>query len=212
MVTVKKFIFNDFQENTYVLYDETGECVIIDCGCYYDDEQSKLKNFIADNKLKPVKILTTHGHIDHIPGNRFVKETYKIPIAMHQADQFLVDSVKAYGATFGFDVDEQPKADELINDGDTIRFGNSELIAFHVPGHSPGSIVFYNKQKQFIIAGDVLFYGSIGRTDLPGGSYETLISGIKSKLLVLPDEVLVYCGHGPETTIGAEKRGNPFLK
>jgi len=107
MVTVKKFIFNDFQENTYVLYDETGECVIIDCGCYYDDEQSKLKNFIADNKLKPVKILTTHGHIDHIPGNRFVKETYKIPIAMHQADQFLVDSVKAYGATFGFDVDEQ---------------------------------------------------------------------------------------------------------
>ncbi|MBN2682652.1 MAG: MBL fold metallo-hydrolase [Bacteroidales bacterium] len=208
---VKHFVFNDFQENTYILSDETGECVIIDCGCLYEDEEQKLISYIVDKDLKPVKLLNTHCHIDHVMGNSFIKQEYRIEYLAHEADRFLIESAVQHGAVYGFDVEQPPFPNGYLIDGDIVKFGNSELQVFSVPGHSPGSIVFYNKANAFVLVGDVLFAGSIGRTDLPGGNTNQLITAIQEKLFTLPDETLVYSGHGPTTTIGEEKRTNPFF-
>ena len=211
MVEVKSFTFNPFQENTYILYDETKECVIIDPGCYSLEEKQELENFISEKKLKPVKLLLTHGHIDHILGNNFLTGKYNVKIEMNEHDVKLLKAAPSYGTMWGINCEPSPEPHVLLSEGDTITFGNSRLEIFFTPGHSQGSICFYSRADNFVISGDVLFNGSIGRTDLPGGDFDTLISSIKEKLFPLGDACKVYSGHGPFTTIGNERKSNPFL-
>jgi hydroxyacylglutathione hydrolase len=211
MIKVQKFVFNPFQENSYLLYDETGECIMVDMGSYTVEEKKKVLYFIENNRLQPVMIVNTHCHVDHILGNSFFKNKLKIRIAAHAGDEFLLKKAVESGTMFGLEVEAPPGIDEYLEEGKILAFGNSSLEIFHVPGHSPGSIALYCREDNFILTGDVLFSGSIGRTDLPGGDYESLIASIRGKLLDLPPGVVVYCGHGPETTIGEEKENNPFL-
>lgn len=213
MITIETLVFNQWQENTYLLYDETGEAVIIDCGVFFENEGKKLIDIIEKKDLKLVHLLNTHLHIDHVFGNQFMKDQFGLSTKAHKADEFLLAEAPNYGVRLGLEnVVEPPAMGEAINDGDTIRFGNSELKVLHVPGHSPGHVVFYNETQKFLIAGDVLFRESIGRTDLPYGNFEDLIHGIKTKLLVLNDDVTVHPGHGPKTSIGHERKNNVFLR
>ena len=213
MIQVKKITFNPFQENTIVLHDETNECVIIDPGCYGKEEEETLVKYISDNELKPVKLISTHSHIDHVLGNKFVLDKYNIPFEIHEKDQETLESVALYAGSYGFtNYQKSPLPTNYLEEGKKVKFGNSELDVLFVPGHAPGHVVFIAKDEKFVINGDCLFNGSIGRTDLPGGNYETLIDNIKNKLFTLPDDFVVYCGHGPETTIGYEKMNNPFFK
>ncbi|OFX25642.1 MAG: MBL fold hydrolase [Bacteroidetes bacterium GWA2_31_9] len=211
-MNIASLVFNQFQVNTYIVYDETDECIIIDPACYTQREKETLLQFIEDNNLKPIKIIITHCHVDHILGNKFISEKFKISIQAHQADIALLSSSVEYGSVYGFDVEKSPVVSKTIADNEIIKFGNSSLKAIHVSGHSPGSLCFYNEESKILVSGDVLFDGSIGRTDLPGGNYNELISGIKNKLLVLGDDVKVYPGHGTYTSIGRERKFNPFLK
>lgn len=211
MISVEKFVVNPLGENSYIIADETGECIFVDPGFYYDEEYDEVKDFIKDNKLTPVKITNTHCHFDHIMGVEFVRNEFHIPFHAHADDAFWVDRATEQARMFGFEIKPVSPVDKFFAENEFIEFGNSRLKIIHVPGHSPGHVVFYSEKDKILIAGDVLFYGSIGRTDLPGGNYETLISGIKEKLFELPDDTTVYCGHGPETTLGFEKNTNPFL-
>lgn len=211
MITTKTFVFNNLSVNTYVLHDQTNRAVIIDPACSNSDEHRILYQYIDNNKLSPEKIINTHGHIDHIVGVEKVKKNYNIPFLIHADDNYLLLKAKEMGFIFGFQVEAIPAASSFLNEGDIIEFGNSSLKVMHIPGHSPGSIVFYSESDNFVIVGDVLFRGSIGRTDLPLGDYDTLIKGIKDKLLTLPQGTVVYSGHGPTTTIKAEHDTNPFL-
>jgi len=208
---LKKFTFNPFSENTYVLYDNTGQCVIVDPGCSYDKEENELKKFIEDNKLTPVRLLNTHCHIDHVLGNRFVSETWNLPLEAHIEEQDNIENAGPYAAMFGMPDPKTPAIAKHLAEGDTISFGDTKMEVLFTPGHSPGHVVFYDKESENVIGGDVLFRESIGRTDLAGGDFETLIRSIRNKLFVLAETVTVYPGHGPETTIGHEKQRNPFL-
>lgn len=208
---IEVFTFNFFQENTYLLYDETHECVIIDPGCYNTDEKNHLKGFISKKNLKPVRLLQTHCHIDHILGSAFVSETYQLGLEMHKEDLPVLNAAGLSGDMYGIRIDTPPQPSKLIKEGETIIFGKTELSVLFTPGHSPGSICFYNEKDKIIIAGDVLFKQSIGRTDLPGGDYDTLINSIKDKLFSLGEDITVYPGHGPSTTIAEEKKYNPFV-
>jgi len=212
MIEIQKFIFNPFQENTYVLWDETKECIIIDPGCFQPYEKEELKGFIDDNKLNPKYLINTHCHIDHVLGNRFVKETWKVPLFIHKLEEKPLHNIPVYAQSYGFRNVESSTPDKFIDETDKIQFGNSELEVLFTPGHSPGHMVFYSSEQEFCINGDVLFYGSIGRTDLPGGHHPTLIKSIKEKMFKLPNDTVVYTGHGGETTIGFEKLHNPFLR
>ena len=211
MISVKLFTFGPFQENTYVLFNETKDCIIIDPGCYEPNEKRQLADFIESKNLKPVKLLNTHSHIDHILGNNFVAGKYKLILEMHELDVPLLKAAPSYGQMWGIQAEPSPEPGVLLKEGDEVSFGNSKLKVIETPGHSAGSISFFNKETNFVIGGDVLFYGSIGRTDLPGGDFDTLIRSIKEKLFPLGDECKVYSGHGPATTIGFEKDNNPFL-
>ncbi len=211
MIQIKKFVFNPISVNALILWDETRECVIIDPACSSAPEEQLLKDFILSNDLKPVRLLNTHGHFDHLMGNGFVEKKWGLKAAIHQEDNFLIENAQSTAIIFGMQIPKPPTAGSFISEGEVIRFGNSELKVIHVPGHSPGSVAFYSEQEKLLIAGDILFYGSVGRTDLPRGNHQQLISGIKSKLMVLDEETEVYCGHGPETTIGNEKWSNPYL-
>ncbi|MCX6275116.1 MAG: MBL fold metallo-hydrolase [Bacteroidetes bacterium] len=211
MIQIHSFTFNPFQENTYVLSDETKECVIIDPGCYTEEEKSALSGFISDKGLKPVKLLLTHAHIDHVLGNNYLCGKYKLKIEMNVIEKELLKSAELYGEMWGIKVEPSPAPEVFLAEGDEVKFGNSTLQIIFTPGHSPGSICFYNPEGKFIIAGDVLFHGSIGRTDLPGGDYDTLIRSITEKVFPLGDEYKVYPGHGPSTTIAHEKKFNPFV-
>lgn len=211
MITIKTFIFNPFQENTYLLYDESGEAVVIDPGCYSKSEEEQLSSYIEENNLNLKHLLNTHSHIDHILGNRFISEKYKLTVASHQEDEFLIERAKEQAVLFGMQIEEPPKVGKYLNETDTIKFGNSELKTLHAPGHSPGSLVFYNTEQRFMIVGDVLFNQSIGRTDLPGGNLDTLLKSIFTKLFPLGDDMKVYSGHGTTTTIGQERISNPFF-
>jgi glyoxylase-like metal-dependent hydrolase (beta-lactamase superfamily II) len=210
MIKVDIFTFNPFQENTYILHDETRECVIIDPGCYEREEQEELTTFIEINKLKVVELLNTHCHIDHVLGNYFVKEKYKVGLSIHKIDEATLKAVKTYSSNYGFANYTEASADKYIDEGDQIRFGNTTLDILFVPGHAPGHIAFYNSKENICIGGDVLFAGSIGRTDLPGGNFETLIKSIQDKIFSLGEAMVVYPGHGPETTVGREMRSNPY--
>jgi glyoxylase-like metal-dependent hydrolase (beta-lactamase superfamily II) len=213
MIKIQSFTFNGFKENTYVLFDESKKCIIIDPGCYEQNEKLELVRFIVDNELEPVKLINTHCHIDHVLGNRFVAEKWSLDLEMHELDLPTLRSVKDYCQLYGFhNYEESPDPSTFLKEGDKIHFGNSSLDVLFTPGHAPGHIVLHSKEQHFVIGGDVLFQMSIGRTDLPGGDYDTLISSIKDKLLPLDEQTKVYCGHGPSTTIGFEKANNPFLK
>ncbi len=211
MISVKKFVFNDFQVNTFLVSDETKECLIIDPGCYTVYEKNELKEYCRSNNLNPVKLINTHGHIDHILGNLFITENFNIPAAAHRSDQNFFQGTIEYGLMFGYNAEIPSEIDEYLEEGNIIRFGASELKVIHVPGHSPGSVALYSPEQKFLIGGDVLFNGSIGRTDLPGGDYDTLMNSIKTKIFILPGDVTVYPGHGPFTTVKHEIDTNPFL-
>lgn len=210
MLQLQSFAFNPLQENTYVLFDETKECVIIDPGCYEREEQYDLADFIETNQLKVVKLLNTHGHVDHVLGNAFVKETYKTKLYIHEQDAPTLKAVKVYAPHYGFFQYQEAEPDIYLKEGEAVTFGNQSLAVLFVPGHAPGHVAFYDASSKTLIGGDVLFYNSIGRTDLPGGNFDTLIDSIHQKFFTLPDDVTVYPGHGPETTIGYEKKTNPF--
>ena len=211
MITIHSFTFNPFSENMYILYDETKEALIIDPGCYTQPEKEELAKFIRDAGIKPVKLLNTHAHIDHVLGNNFVAAKYGLKLEMHEADADLLRSAPVYGQMWGIKPEPSPEPSAFLTEGDEVKFGNSKLDVLYTPGHCPGSITFYSSDEKFAIVGDVLFYGSIGRTDLPGGNHELLIRSIREKLFPLGDDMVVYPGHGPSTTIGFEKQHNPFL-
>jgi len=209
----KTFMFNPVQENTYLLWDQTGECVFIDPGNLFPDENEKLRKFVEDQNLKPVKIINTHGHFDHSFGVRYLADTFHIGFVYHREDKFLIDNLVPYAKSMGLPFNnEAPEAEYFLNEGDIFTYGHTQLKLIHVPGHSPGSLAFYNHEHHLLFSGDVLFRNSIGRTDLPSGDYNQLIKGIKEKLFSLPDETVVLPGHGPSTTIDYEKKNNPFLK
>ncbi|HXA01449.1 MAG TPA: MBL fold metallo-hydrolase [Cytophagaceae bacterium] len=210
MIKVDIFTFNPFQENTYLLHDESRECVIIDPGCYEREEQEELTSFIEINNLKVVELLNTHCHIDHVLGNYFVKEKYKVKLAANKIDEPILKAVKVYAPNYGFVNYTEATIDRYIDEGDQIKFGNTTLDILFVPGHAPGHVAFYNSKENICIGGDVLFAGSIGRTDLPGGNFETLIKSIQDKIFSLGEAMVVYPGHGPETTVGREMRSNPY--
>jgi glyoxylase-like metal-dependent hydrolase (beta-lactamase superfamily II) len=211
MIQVKKFVFNSFQVNTYLLYDETRECVLIDAACSEPEEEIELTNFISYHQLKPVRLLSTHAHIDHILGNAFVASRYGLRLEAHADSTRYLKDAPAYAASFGMRLSSVQMPEVFLTDNQVISFGNSRLKVLETPGHAAGSLCFYNEEVPFVVAGDVLFYQSIGRTDLPGGNYDLLKNSIWGKLFVLPDHTLVYPGHGPETTIGSEKVDNPFV-
>ena len=211
-MTIKTFTFNPIQENTYLVFDETNEAVVIDAGCVTDTEKLELKKYIEDNKLTLKRVLNTHLHFDHQFGNKFLFDTYGLKPEANKEDEYLLEDVIDHVRSFGLDINEEAQpVGAYITDNQEIKFGNSSFIAFHVPGHSPGSMAFYAEKENVLFAGDVLFRGSIGRTDLPKGNYDQLIEGIQNRLLTLPENTLVYSGHGESTTIGHEKRENPYL-
>lgn len=210
---IKTFVFNGFQENTYIIYDENRDCAIIDPGCNSDYEQEELVAFVRDNNLKVTHLLNTHLHVDHVLGNHFVKETYGTAPQAHEGDLPMYKITREYAKQFGMVVAQDPPAVEhLFNEGDHFKVGTINIEVIHVPGHSPGGICFYIPESKIIIVGDALFSGSIGRSDLWGGDHEQLIENINSKLMVLDEQTVVYSGHGPKTSIGAEKAENPYLQ
>lgn len=208
-IFIETFTFNGFQENTVVLYDALKNCVIIDPGCYTREEQQALLGFISANDLKPVALLNTHAHIDHVLGNAFVQRSYDIPYYLHKSDLPTLNSVSNYAHLYGFEGYEvSPEPTHYLEDQQRLVFGGIELNVLFTPGHAPGHVVFYNQENQFVINGDVLFNGSFGRVDLPGGDITILKESIFNTLFKLPEDTVVYCGHGPTTTIGQEKKTN----
>ena len=209
---IKTFVFNPFQENTYVIYDETKEAAIIDAGCLFDAEKEQLKHFIDENELIVRRVLNTHLHLDHIFGNNFVFETYAVKPEASIKDEFLIQAFAASIRAFGLPIEGKAQPiGSYIEENQEVSFGNIKLKTFPVPGHSPGSIAFYNEKEGVVFTGDALFQNSIGRTDLQGGDHATLIRSIQQNLFTLPDSTVVYSGHGPTTTIGEEKKHNPYL-
>jgi hydroxyacylglutathione hydrolase len=211
MITIKSFCFNPFYENTYVLYDETMQCIIVDPGCFDKKEEETLQQFISSAGLSPVMLVNTHAHIDHVLGNNFIFKTYNLKPVLHRSEIKILEAAPVIGAEWGIPVYPSPLPEKFLEEEDRVMFGNSTLNVFFAPGHSPGSICFYCKEQSFIVSGDVLFRESIGRTDLPFGDHETLLQSIREKLFTLADDTVVYSGHGPETTVGYEKQFNPFV-
>ena len=211
MITVKNIVSNPFQENTIVLSDSTGECLIIDAGMYNRQENAAVTDYIASQGLKPVMAVNTHGHVDHMMGVDFVKRTYNIPFAIDGRDSFLIESAPTHGAIYGFKVDAVPTIDINLEGQKELHFGETTLQIIETPGHTPGHICLYNPEQKLLITGDTLFRESIGRTDLPGGDYSWIMRSILDKLIPLGDEVVFYPGHGQQSTIGHESLYNPFV-
>lgn len=212
MSGIIKLTFNPFQENTYIVYNAKKDCWIIDPGNSNDAENDKLSAVIQEYGLNVVECVLTHAHIDHIMGCKYVFETYGVKPKCHRDEVQVFDQGPTASAIWSIPYTAGPKPEEFIKAGSTLKLGELEFEVIFTPGHSPGEISLLNRKDKYCIAGDVLFYGSIGRTDLPGGNYDTLISSIKGKLLVLDDDIVVYSGHGPDTSIGNERRSNPFLQ
>ncbi len=211
MTEIKRFTFNPFQVNTYLLWDETKECAIVDPGCYDEKEKSAITDFIEKEGLKPVVLVNTHSHIDHIVGNEFISEKYNLEITAHEAGKRFAENAHQNAFVYGFSGVGFLTPQKHLEEGDKVTFGSSELEVLDTPGHADGSICLVNHKDKFVIAGDVLFMQGIGRTDLPSGNYDLLLKNIKEKLFTLDNDYTVYPGHGPETTIGMEKNSNPFL-
>ena len=212
MLTVKSFVFSPIQENTYVLFNEERLACIIDPGCYFPEEKNMLKTFVEESGLNPVLLLNTHCHLDHVFGNKFVSETWGLIPHIHEKEKTLLELAPASADMWGMPFEGYTGELVYIKEGTTIKLGNEEMQILFTPGHSPGSVSFYYEPGNFIIGGDVLFSGSIGRTDLPGGDFDVLIKTIQAQFFTLPDDTKVYSGHGPITTIGFEKMNNPFVK
>lgn len=210
MLQIQSFIFNPFQENTFILYNETKDCIVVDPGCSDESENAQLAQFIEDEKLSVKMLLNTHCHIDHVLGNQFVKETFHTKLLIHPGEQAVLKAVEVYAPNYGFHGYQPAIPDGFLEEGQSISLGNHSFKVLFVPGHAPGHVAFYCEEAGVLIGGDVLFYNSIGRTDLPGGNHEQLLKSIHTRLFTLPDDVRVYPGHGPDTTIGFEKRTNPF--
>ncbi len=211
MLYLKSFCFNPFQQNTYLIYDEEKTAYVIDPGNSNPSENNILKNFISENNLNLKRLLLTHAHIDHVLGNKFIFDTYGLLPEVHKDDLFFIEQMSRTAAMYGVNCEQSPMPEKFIQEGDSITLGKYTFDCLHTPGHSPGSISFYNKENKLLISGDVLFNRSIGRSDLPLGNHETLINSIKTKLLILNDDTRVYSGHGPSTTVGFERDNNPFL-
>ncbi len=203
--------FNPIGEQTYVVWDSTGECVIIDAGNSNDRENRALDELIALHSLRPVMAINTHGHFDHTLGVEYVKERYNIPFALSRKDQFLLDNARTSGSVFGVKIGRMPQIDIDLDSLDEVKFGESTLKILRTPGHTPGHVAFFSAEDGVVFTGDTLFRESIGRTDLPGGDYSWIMTSILRELIPLGDEVKVYPGHGPETTIGHESMYNPFV-
>jgi glyoxylase-like metal-dependent hydrolase (beta-lactamase superfamily II) len=212
MITIKSFEFSPIQENTYILYNEFNDCLVVDPGCYFDNERDALAAFIEQKALKPKMLVNTHCHLDHVFGNKFVAEKYGLKLSLHEKELPVLQFAPASGLMYNMPFDNYTGEFIFLKEGETLKLGADELKILFTPGHSPASISFYSEKQGFVVSGDVLFQRSIGRTDLPGGDFETLIKSIKTQLLVLPDDTKVYSGHGLVTTIGEEKRGNPYLQ
>ncbi len=212
MLTIKSFEFSPIQENTYILYNELNECVIIDPGCYFDDEKEELARFIQEMDLRPVMLLNTHCHLDHVFGNKFIADKFNLKLHIHKYEKQVLEFAPVSGLTYNMPFDNYTGELIFLKENDMVSLGNDQLKILFTPGHSPGSVSFYCEKQGFVISGDVLFYRSIGRTDLPGGDHQTLLSSIETRLLVLPAETEIYSGHGPATNIGDEKKYNPFLQ
>ncbi len=211
MINFKIFVFNPFQVNTYILFDETNECIIIDPACYEEHEKVELTDFIDANNLKVVRIINTHVHTDHILGNAFVCKHFGIGWEAHPDGKELWSLVREFGTALNIKVEEIGLPQATFEDGAIIKFGNSELEVLYTPGHAAGSACFVNHEQKFVISGDVLFRDSIGRTDLPTGDRDLLTESIQTKLFTLDGDYVVYPGHGPETTISYEKSNNPYV-
>lgn len=211
MLQLQAFTNNPYQENTYIVYDSTGDCAIIDPGMYTASEQNAVTGFIKANKLKPVLLLNTHCHIDHVLGNLFVFEQYGLKPQFHKGELDVLTMIPSYAPQMGMRYEVSPLPDTFLPETGSIKVGSGTLELIFAPGHSPAHLCFYAPEENFLVGGDVLFRNSIGRTDLPGGNYQLLIDNIEQKLFALPDNCVVYPGHGPETTIGYEKLHNPFL-
>ena len=211
-MNIQKFTFNNFQENTYVLYDQSKKCIIIDPGCQTKSEENTLFSYIQNLELQPVGIYNTHNHIDHVFGITAVREQYSIPFYCHEGEIEGLRQVPLYAPVYGLTMSPINDPDGTLKEGENIQFGNTSLEVLFTPGHSPASVCFLHREEKVLIAGDVLFQNSIGRTDLPGGNYETLMTSIEEKLMPLNDEVIVYPGHGENTTIGTERSENPFIQ
>jgi glyoxylase-like metal-dependent hydrolase (beta-lactamase superfamily II) len=211
MLHIKSFTFNGFQENSYLIVNDDKECWAVDPGMYEAGEVSQFKQYLSANNLQLKSIINTHTHIDHIFGVQALKDAYNVPFGIHEKDLPVLGGAVGSAMLFGFNFPKAPVPDFYIADGTPLMLGKDEIEVRFTPGHSPGSISFYYPEGKWVLSGDVLFNGSIGRTDLPGGSFDTLIGSIKGQLLSLPDGTTVYSGHGPATTIGNERLYNPFL-
>jgi hydroxyacylglutathione hydrolase len=206
-----KFVFSPIEVNTYILADKSGDCAIIDCGCYDHEEAARLEQFISDKKLHPVLLLNTHCHLDHIFGNKFILEKYNLRTLSSELEEGNRKNAVQHAILFGLSMDNSPEPSGFISHNQIVRFGNTELLVLHVPGHTAGGLAFYSKENGCVFTGDSLFESSIGRSDLPGGNFETLIKSIKNHLFVLPPLTVVYPGHGNETTIAREMKSNPYF-
>jgi glyoxylase-like metal-dependent hydrolase (beta-lactamase superfamily II) len=211
MIHIQFFVFSPVQENTYILYNDR-HALLIDPGCYFSAEQETLKNFLSSSNLHAVQLLNTHCHLDHVFGNKWVNKEFALELYLHPNEETVLSFAPESGRQWGLPFENYTGPLHFLHEGDIIRLDEDQLKVIAAPGHSPGSICFYCESQGFVIGGDVLFSGSIGRTDLPGGNYLTLLKSIREKLFTLPDHTIVYPGHGPSTTIGYEKENNPFLK
>jgi glyoxylase-like metal-dependent hydrolase (beta-lactamase superfamily II) len=212
MLTLKVFTFSPIRENTYVLFNEQRQAIIIDPGCYFSAEEEMLNNYIQSQGLQPTLLLNTHCHLDHVFGNRWVHQTYGLELHIHAGEKIVLEKAPISGQNWGLPFTNYDGPLHFLKEGDRITLGSDELLIIETPGHSPASICFYCEEQQILIAGDVLFRESIGRTDLPGANHEVLLNSIREKLWKLPDTVAVYPGHGMPTTIGYEKINNPHLQ
>lgn len=209
---IVKFTFNPIQENTYLAIDEEKNVVIIDPGCYFEEERQLLRDYIKKNELNVLALLNTHGHLDHVMGNAFVQREYNVDLYLHKADVVTLQMGSRSAQLYGLNLfEESPMPNVYIKEGETLRFGNMSFQVIFGPGHAPGHVAFYNAEHRLVINGDILFKGSYGRVDLPGGDFNQLKHTITQKMFALPDDTLVYSGHGEETTIGEEKKNNPIL-
>ncbi|HUR30774.1 MAG TPA: MBL fold metallo-hydrolase [Saprospiraceae bacterium] len=209
---IQSITFNPFEENTYIISNDTGECIIIDPGCSDQQERDELSRIIKDAGWTPTRLINTHCHIDHILGNAFVANTYNLGLEIHRGELPVLKSGLTVAGMYGIPYDPSPDPVSFLDENSVVEFGGTSIKILYTPGHSPASICFYNAADGWLVGGDVLFYESIGRTDLPGGDHNTLLNSIRTQLFPLPAETIVYPGHGPQTTIGYEKMFNPFLK
>lgn len=212
MLYVKAFTFNPIQENTYLVYNDAGDCIIIDPGCYFEEEQQQLTQYIENQSLRPQMLLNTHCHLDHVFGNKYIADRYQLELHIHPLEKQLLDMAPASGLMYNIPFDNYQGPLRDLSPNQIITIGDDQLCCLFTPGHSPGSISFHCSGQRFVISGDLLFSGSVGRTDLPGGNMDVLLNSIRTEMLVLPDETIVYSGHGSATTIGAERLGNPYLQ